>query len=95
MAETGRRDIMWRKLLFAFVFGMAFVFSFLKSISVTVAWWKGGQVADPWDWAWIGLLPVWAFVFFRYYSIFRPGCRACLPPEDHSSARHDQPRGME
>jgi hypothetical protein len=74
---------------------MAFAFSFLQSISVTVAWWKGELAAGPWEWLWIGLLPVWVFVYFRYYSIFRPGCRACLPPEDQPSARHDQYRGTE
>lgn len=64
---------------------MAFAFSFLHSITVTVDWWKGELDAGPGEWLWIGLLPVWIFVFFRYYSIFRPGCRACLPPEDDTS----------
>lgn len=86
---------MWLKLLVAFALWMMFAFSFLQSITITVAWWKGELAAGIWEWLWIGLLPVWVFVYFRYYSIFRPGCRACLPPEDHSSARHDQHRGME
>jgi hypothetical protein len=30
-------------------------------------------------------------VYFRYYSIFRPGCRACLPPVDRASLHHDNP----
>jgi len=76
---------MGRKLLFAFVLWMAFAFSFLQSITVTVGWWNGDLHAGLWEWLWIGLLPVWIFVFFRYYSIFRPGCRACLPPEHESS----------
>ncbi len=60
---------------------MVFAFSLLQSVSVTMTWWHGEQGIGPWEWLWIGLLPVWLFVFFRYYSIFRPGCRACLPPE--------------
>jgi hypothetical protein len=78
---------MWLKLVVAFVLWMVFAFSFLQSIMVTVAWWKGEQAAGAWEWLWIGLLPVWVFVYFRYYSIFRPGCRACLPPEDESTGQ--------
>lgn len=84
---------MWLRLLVAFVLWMVFAFSFLQSITVTVAWWKGEQAAGFWEWLWIGLLPVWVFVYFRYYSIFRPGCRACLPQEDRPAARHEKPRG--
>jgi len=73
---------MGRRFLIAFVLWMAFAFGLLQSVSVTVVWWRGEQGAGPWEWLWIGLLPVWLYVFFRYYSIFRPGCRACLPPED-------------
>ncbi|OGI55750.1 MAG: hypothetical protein A3D32_05975 [Candidatus Muproteobacteria bacterium RIFCSPHIGHO2_02_FULL_60_13] len=82
---------MWLKLVVAFVLWMVFAFSFLQSITVTVAWWKGEQSSGFWEWLWIGLLPVWVFVYFSYYSIFRPDCRACLPPEHHSSARPDKP----
>ena len=73
-----------RKFLIALALGMIFAFSFLKSIAITVAWWNGDLTAGPCEWLWIGLLPVWLFVFFRYYSIFRPGCGACLPPEEQS-----------
>jgi len=66
---------------------MAFALSFLQSITVTVGWRNGELHAGLWEWLWIGLLPVWIFIFFRYYSIFRPGCRACLPPE-HESSHH-------
>ena len=78
---------MGQKLLFAFVLWMAFSLSFLQSITVTVGWWNGELHAGLWEWLWIGLLPVWIVVFFRYYSIFRPGCRTCLPPE-HESSHH-------
>ena len=85
---------MWVKLMVAFAVWMAFAFSFLQSITVTVALWKGQLAAGWWEGLWIGLLPVWVFVYFRYYSIFRPGCRACLPPENQPATRHDGPRGI-
>ena len=87
MIETDRLHAMWLKLVVAFVLWMVFAFSFLQSITVTVVWWKGEQATGCWEWLWIGLLPVWVFVYFRYYSIFRPGCRACLPPEDKSTGQ--------
>ncbi len=70
------------RFLTAFLAWMALAFGTLQSITVTVTWWKGELQAGPWEWLWIGLLPVWLFVFFRYYSIFQPGCRACQPQED-------------
>jgi hypothetical protein len=69
---------------------MAFVLCLFQSVMITVAWWKGELNAGSWEWLWIGLLPVWMFVFFRYYSIFRPGCRACLPPENRSESHHEK-----
>ena len=83
---------MGRKMLVAFVSWMAFAFAFLKSVIVTVAWLKGELAAGPWEWLWIGLLPVWVFVYFRYYSVFRPECRACLLPEDESTGYRSGPR---
>ena len=76
---------MGRRFLTAFPVWMVFAFCTLQSITVAVDWWKGELHAGLWEWLWIGLLPVWLFVFFRYYSIFRPDCRACQPPEDKSA----------
>lgn len=83
---------LWLKLPVVFVLGMAFAFSFLQSVKVTVAWWTGGLTAGAWEWMWILLLPVWVWVYFRYYSIFRPGCRACFPPENESADDRPGPR---
>ncbi len=82
---------MARKILLAFVLWMAFAAGFLHSITVAIGWWKDELHAGIWEWLWIGLLPVWIFVYFRYYSIFRPGCRACLPPGSESSHRQAGP----
>jgi hypothetical protein len=81
----------WIKLIVVFFLGMVFIMSLIQSVKVTVAWWEGELEAGPWEWLWIGLLPIWLFVYFRYYSIFRPGCRACLPPDDRFLPRHDKP----
>jgi len=75
---------MGRRFLIAFVLWMVFAFGMSQSATIIVGWWNEQTTAGPWEWMWIGLLPVWLFVFFRYYSIFRPGCRACLPPEGKS-----------
>lgn len=80
---------MWTKLLVVFALSMAFVLGLFQSVTVTVAWWYGELSAGLWEWLWIGLLPVWLFVFFRYYSVFRPGCRACEPPEERFRQHRD------
>ena len=77
------------KLLSFFALTMALVLGLFHSVTVTVAWWNGDLAAGPWDWLWIGLLPVWLFVFFRYYSVFRPGCRASMPPEESYRQHRD------
>lgn len=49
-----------------------------QSVSVTVAWWQQLPAdSEPWEMLWIGLLPVWIFVYIRYFSIFRRDCAAC------------------
>lgn len=83
---------LWPRLPVAFVLWMAFAFSFLQSVTVTVAWWKGQLTAGVWEWLWIALLPVWVWVYFRYYSIFRQGCRAYAPPENESTWHRPGPR---
>jgi len=59
----------------------------IRSLDVAFAWWKG-DLAQPsfGDWVWIVLLPVWVFLYVRYFSVFRPGCTAC-------EARDDEPLG--
>jgi hypothetical protein len=88
MKDGGMRGV-WPGLLAFFALTMAFVLGLFQSVMVTVAWWNGESAAGPGEWLWIGLLPVWLFVYFRYYSVFRPGCRACEPPEEISRQRLD------
>lgn len=59
------------------VFGLALV----QAISVTVDWSQGRLTrVGPWEGLWLALLPVLIFIYFRFFSMFHPGCRACLPP---------------
>jgi hypothetical protein len=65
-----------------FVAWMAFGFSLIQSVSIAVEWWQEKLTdAGAWEWFWIAMLPVLVFIFLRYFSIFNPSCRACLPPD--------------
>ena len=87
MAE---QRLKWWTIFARVLLGVAFVALFLESISTTVHWWRG-QLGAPTviDWIEIGLLPVLLFVYLRYFSVLRPDCNACQPPQDPS--RRDYP----
>lgn len=74
--------------VFAAILGLGF--ALVQSVTVAVAWWRGDIVPGWWEWLWIALLPVWLWVFFRYFSIFRPGADGCLP-RDEKHMRHPGP----
>jgi len=47
---------------------------FIDSLQVAVEWWNGQSPIKGWhDVVWLLLLPLLILVFFRCYSIFRPG----------------------
>ena len=51
----------------------------IQSLTVTVAWWRNELHAmHAADWFWILLLPILIGIYLRFFSIFRPDCRACL-----------------
>ena len=75
-------------LVFAAILGLGF--ALLQSVTVAVAWWRDQVEPGWWEWMWIALLPVWLFVFFRYFSILRPGAGACAPG-DPKKLRHPGP----
>jgi hypothetical protein len=78
------RALLW------FAAWMLFGFLLIESLHVAVDWWQG-QLANPgWrEMFWLLLLPVLLVIFVRYFSIFRPGCRACALPETQSE--HKRP----
>jgi hypothetical protein len=79
-----------RRALLALAAMLGLGVALLHSVTTAVAWWR--EEIDPgwWEWMWIALLPVWLFVFLRYFSIFRPGADACVP-SDAKKLRHPGP----
>jgi hypothetical protein len=52
------------------------------------AWRDSGWAGvGAWERFWLGLSPVWLYLFFRHYSVFRKDCRACL----EEAPRRDPP----
>ena len=81
--RVSEQRIRWLSVLTRVAFGVAFAALFLDSIVTTVRWWRGELVAPTvLDWVEIGLLPLLLFVYLRFFSIFRPDCRACEFPEN-------------
>jgi hypothetical protein len=54
----------------------------IEGARVIQSWYLGERALAGWDWLWLALLPVCVLAFLRYYSIFRPDCRACELPDD-------------
>jgi len=71
--------------------GVLLFLALVQSLAVTVAWWRDElQTMRATDWFWILLLPFLIGIYLRFFSIFRPDCRACLP-DDHRT--QSGPRG--
>ena len=62
--------------------GFAYMVLLIEAVRATVAWWRGEAALGPADYALIGALPLLAWVWFRYFSMFRKGCAkgVCAPP---------------
>lgn len=59
----------------AILLGFAYMVLLIESLRVGVAWWRGElQDPEPLDWVLLGALPALAWIWWRYLSIFRPGC---------------------
>jgi len=72
----------------------------IESLHVGTAWWRG-ELSDPGplEWLLLAVLPVLAWIWWRYLSIFRPGCESVhcrlpgeptvkrSPPTDQQSGR--------
>ncbi|MBX3646553.1 MAG: hypothetical protein KF853_15945 [Rhodocyclaceae bacterium] len=72
------------KVFALFVAAFAYTALFFVSVRSTVAWWRGDPGLGLIDYALIGLLPVLAWIWLHYLSIFRKGCDSgsCALPED-------------
>ena len=71
--------------------GFAYMVLFIESVRATVACWRGEADLGPLDYALVGLLPLLAWIWWRYLSIFRKDCgkAACILPPD----ANDRPPG--
>ena len=73
------RAVLW------FIAGALLLLAVIQSLTVTVAWWRNELPAmRAVDWFWILLLPLLIGIYLRFFSIFRPDCRACQPEERRS-----------
>lgn len=88
--QAARRHPVLRAAL-GLIAGALLFLAVIQSLTVTVAWWRNELHAmRATDWFWILLLPILIGIYFRFFSIFRPDCRACLP-DDRRTQRG--PRG--
>ena len=72
---------MKRILLLAAGFG--YLVLLIEAIRVAVAWWHGELSQPGWDdIVLLGLLPVLAWVWWRYISPFGRACPKCALPTD-------------
>jgi ABC-type Fe3+-siderophore transport system permease subunit len=73
---------MKRILLLGAAFG--YMVLLIEAIRAAVAWWRGELAQPGWgDISLIAVLPVLAWIWWRYISPFGRDCPKCaLPPED-------------
>jgi len=70
------RAILW------LIAGALLFLAMIQSLTVTIAWWRNELLETrATDWFWILLLPVLIGIYFRFFSMFRPDCRVCLPED--------------
>lgn len=78
---ASKRHSVIRAILKIFAGAILFL-ALIESISVTASWWrKGLPEAGAAEWFWMLLLPVLIVVYLRFFSVFRPDCRACQPDD--------------
>jgi uncharacterized membrane protein YbhN (UPF0104 family) len=89
--QTARRHPVLRAAL-GVIAGALLFLAVIQSLTVTVAWWRDAlQAMRAADRFWILLLPILIGVYFRFFSIFRPDCHACLPEDRRTQSG---PRGL-
>jgi hypothetical protein len=66
--------------------GFAYMVLLIEAVRAGAAWWRGETELGWLDYALIGALPVLAWVWWRYLSMFRKDCgkAACALPEERS-----------
>lgn len=60
-----------------------------EALRTATAWWQGElQEAGLTEYLLIAALPLLAWIWWRYFSMFRSGCAkgACAPPQDRGDS---------
>lgn len=67
----------------------AYMVLLIEAVRAGAAWWRGEAALALLDYALACALPLLAWVWFRYFSMFRKGCgkAACALPEDPTGPR--------
>lgn len=76
-----------RKLA-ALLLGFAYMVLLIESVRVATAWWSGAlKHPDITEWLLLAALPLLAWIWWRYLSVFRKDCGKihCALPERESS----------
>ncbi|MBV6474975.1 MAG: hypothetical protein KJZ92_17755 [Rhodocyclaceae bacterium] len=60
----------------------AYMVLLIEAVRAAAAWWRGEAALTALDYALVAALPLLAWVWFRYFSMFRKGCAkgVCAPP---------------
>ncbi len=81
---------MKRILLLGAAFG--YMVLLIEAIRAAVAWWRGELAQPGWgDISLIALLPVLAWIWWRYISPFGRDCPKCALPPDDGQGRNGTP----
>jgi ABC-type Fe3+-siderophore transport system permease subunit len=63
--------------------GFAWMVLLIEAIRSAVAWWQGELAQPGWiDIALVALLPLLAWIWWRYLSPFGRDCAKCVPPPE-------------
>ena len=68
--------------LFLLLAAFAYMVLLIEAVRAAAAWWRGEAALTALDYALVAALPLLAWVWFRYFSMFRKGCAkgVCAPP---------------
>lgn len=79
----------------AILLGFGYMVLLIESLRVGNAWWRD-ELSDPGplEWLLLAALPLLGWIWWRYLSIFRPGCDKvqCRVPDDRP-AKSSPPSG--